>query len=158
MNPLWWSISQVWELCHRTPLFPQIFLIYARPPVLGMTLNCIIMPHDYYDNMWHVLMVKIPCIGYNLWTWSINFKALCCQLMTIGDSGYRQHGMSMLFFRKQWWLVWELCCHTPLFPQFLSIYCKTSCPRHDVKLHNYASRLLQQHVARAYGQDTLYWL
>ena len=38
------------------------------------------------------------------------------------------------------------------------IYCKTSCPKHNVKLHNYASRLLRQHVARAYGQDTLYWL
>ena len=47
------------------PSFPQFPPIYARPPVLGTTLNCIIMPHDYYDNMWHVLMVKIPCIGYN---------------------------------------------------------------------------------------------
>ena len=54
--------------------------------------------------------------------------------------------------------LWELCRCTPLFPQFLPIYCKTSCPRHNVKLHNYASQLLRQHVARAYGQDTLYWL
>ena len=51
------------------PSYPSFFplsrLIYARPPVLGTTLNCIIMPHDYYDNTWHVLMVKIPCTGYN---------------------------------------------------------------------------------------------
>ena len=26
----------------------------------------------------------------------LNFKALCCQLTTIGDSGYQQHGMSTL--------------------------------------------------------------
>ena len=42
----------------------------------------------------------------------------------------------------------------PLFPQISPYLCKTSCPRHDVKLHNYASQLLRQHVARAYGQDT----
>ena len=84
----------LWELCHHTPLFPLFFLFIATPPVLSTTLNCIIMPHDYYNNTWHVLMVKIPCIGYNSWTWSINFKALRCQLTTIGDSGYRQHGMS----------------------------------------------------------------
>ena len=47
------------------PLFPLLFLFIARPPVLSTTLNCIIMPHDYYDNTWHVPMVKIPCIGYN---------------------------------------------------------------------------------------------
>ena len=48
------------------PLFFLNFsLIIARPPVLSTTLNCIIMPHNYYDNTWHVLMVKIPCIGYN---------------------------------------------------------------------------------------------
>ena len=48
------------------PLFFLSFLLFiARPPVLSTMLNCIIMPHDYYDNMWHVLMVKIPCIGYN---------------------------------------------------------------------------------------------
>ena len=87
---------QLWELCHRTPLFPLFPPIYARSPVLSTTLNCIIMPHDYYDNTWHMLMVKIPCIGYNSWTWSINFKALHCQLTTIGDSGYWQHGMSTL--------------------------------------------------------------
>ena len=46
--------------------FLNFFLFIARPPVLGTTLNCIIMPHDYYNNMWHVPMVKIPCIGYNL--------------------------------------------------------------------------------------------
>ena len=46
----------------------------------------------------------------------------------------------------------------PLFFLYFPIYCKTSCPRHDIKLHNYASQLLRQHVARAYGQDTLYWL
>ena len=34
--------------------------------------------------------------------------------------------------------LWELCRRYPLFPQFLPIYCKTSCPKHDVKLHNYA--------------------
>ena len=89
-------VYDVWELCCRTPLFPLFFLFIARPPVLGMTLNCIIMPHDYYNNTWHMLMVKIPCIGYNSWTWSINFKALRCQLMTIGDSDYWQHGMSTL--------------------------------------------------------------
>ena len=93
-EPEWCSASVLWELCRHTPLFPLFCPIYARPPVLGMMLNCIIMPHDYYDNTWHVLMIKIPCIGYNSWTWSINFKALCCQLTTIGDSGYRQHGMS----------------------------------------------------------------
>ena len=76
--------------------FLNFFLFIARPPVLGTTLNCIIMPHDYYDNTWHVPMVKIPCIGYNSWTWSINFKALRCQLTTMGDSGYRQHRMSTL--------------------------------------------------------------
>ena len=27
---------------------------------------------------------------------ALNFKALCCQLMTIGDSGYQQHGMHIL--------------------------------------------------------------
>ena len=54
--------------------FPQFPPIYTRPPVLGTMLNCIIMPHNYYNNTWHVLMVKVPCIGYNLWTWSINFK------------------------------------------------------------------------------------
>ena len=89
-------IQFLWELCCRTLLFPLFHLIYARPPVLGMTLNCIIMPHDYYNNTWHMLMVKIPCIGYNLWSWSINFKALRYQLTTIGDSGYRQHGISTL--------------------------------------------------------------
>ena len=46
----------------------------------------------------------------------------------------------------------------PSFSSIFPIYCKTSCPKHDIKLHNYASRLLRQHVARAYGQDTLYWL
>ena len=45
--------------------FHQILFIYARPPIPSTTLNCIIMPHDYYNNTWHVLMVKIPCIGYN---------------------------------------------------------------------------------------------
>ena len=45
------------------PLFFPLFrLIYARPPVLDTTLNCIIMPHNYYDNTWHVLMVKIPVL------------------------------------------------------------------------------------------------
>ena len=43
----------------------------------------------------------------------------------------------------------------PSFSSIFPIYCKTSCPRHNIKLHNYASRLLQQHVARAYGQDTV---
>ena len=54
--------------------------------------------------------------------------------------------------------VWDLVRIMPSHPSFSSIspiYCKTSCPRHDVKLHNYASRLLQQHMARAYGQDTV---
>ena len=46
----------------------------------------------------------------------------------------------------------------PSFSSIFPIYYKTSCPRHDVKLHNYASRLLRQHVAQAYSQDTLYWL
>ena len=46
----------------------------------------------------------------------------------------------------------------PSFSSIFPIYCKTSCPKHDIKLHNYASQLLQQHVAHAYGQDTLYWL
>ena len=48
------------------------------------------------------------------------------------DEGHKQEifGLSLR--------VWELCCRYPLFPQFLPIYCKTSCPRHDVKLHNYA--------------------
>ena len=55
--------------CENYAVVPLFFLNFslfiARPPVLGMMLNCIIMPHDYYDNTWHVLMVKIPCIGYN---------------------------------------------------------------------------------------------
>ena len=34
--------------------------------------------------------------------------------------------------------LWELCRRTPLCPLFLPIYCKTSCPKDDVKLHNYA--------------------
>ena len=46
----------------------------------------------------------------------------------------------------------------PLFSSISPYLCKTSCPRHDIKLHNYASLLLRQHVAHAYGQDTLYWL
>ena len=49
----------------------------------------------------------------------------------------------------------------PSYPSFSSIspyLCKTSCPKHNIKLHNYASRLLRQHMAHAYGQDTLYWL
>ena len=60
----------VLELCENYAVVPLFFLNFSlfivRPPVLGTTLNCIIMPHDYYDNTWHVLMVKIPCIGYNL--------------------------------------------------------------------------------------------
>ena len=55
--------------CENYAVVPLFFLYFslfiAKPPVLGTTLNCIIMPHDYYDNTWHVLMVKIPCIGYN---------------------------------------------------------------------------------------------
>ena len=55
--------------CENYAVVPLFFLYFslfiARPPVLSITLNCIIMPHDYYDNTWHVLMVKIPCIGYN---------------------------------------------------------------------------------------------
>ena len=46
--------------------FLNFSLFITRPPVLSTMLNCIIMPHNYYDNMWHVPMVKIPCIGYNL--------------------------------------------------------------------------------------------
>ena len=57
------------ESCENYAVIPVFFLKFslfiARPPVLGTTLNCIIMPHNYYDNTWHVLMVKIPCIGYN---------------------------------------------------------------------------------------------
>ena len=56
-------------MCENYAIVPLFFfsfsLFIARPPVLGTTLNCIIMPHDYYNNTWHVLMVKIPCIGYN---------------------------------------------------------------------------------------------
>ena len=48
-----------------TLFFLSFFPFIARPPVLSTTLNCIIMPHDYYHNTWHVPMVKIPCIGYN---------------------------------------------------------------------------------------------
>ena len=56
-------------ICENYAVVPLFFLYFslfiARPPVLSTTLNCIIMPHDYYDNTWHVLMVKISCIGYN---------------------------------------------------------------------------------------------
>ena len=42
------------EYCENYAVKPLFFLsfsfIYARPPVLGTTLNCIIMPHDYYNN------------------------------------------------------------------------------------------------------------
>ena len=61
--------GHVMGMCENYAVVPLFFLNFslfiARPPVLGMMLNCIIMPHNYYDNTWHVLMVKIPCIGYN---------------------------------------------------------------------------------------------
>ena len=56
---IWGPIFYLLELCRHTPLFPLFLLIYARPPVLGTTLNCIIMPHNYYDNMWHMLIVRV---------------------------------------------------------------------------------------------------
>ena len=67
--PLSKTMSMTLPLCENyaiEPLFFLNFLLFiARPPVLGTTLNCIIMPHNYYGNTWHMLMVKIPCIGYN---------------------------------------------------------------------------------------------
>ena len=42
----------------------------------------------------------------------------------------------------------------PLFPSISLYLCKTSCPKHNIKLHNYATQLLRQHMACAYGQDT----
>ena len=74
------SNKKLTSRCENYAIVPLFFLYFslfiARPPVLSTTLNCIIMPHDYYDNTWNMLMVKITCIGYNSWTWSINFKAL----------------------------------------------------------------------------------
>ena len=68
-NKKHYIITSKYRWCENYAVVPlfflNFFLFIARPPVLSTTINCIIMPHDYYDNTWHVLMVKIPCIGYN---------------------------------------------------------------------------------------------
>ena len=79
-----------------------------------MMLNCVIMPQNYYDNTWHMLMVKMSL--YVLWF--LNFKA------TLEGP-----------------LLPTYCENYAVVPSFSSIspyLCKTSCPKHDVELHNYA--------------------
>ena len=61
-----------------------------------------------------------------------------------------------------WWSVrysvWELCCRYPLFPQFPLFIARPPVLSTTLNCIIMLSRLLRQHVARAYGQDTLYWL
>ena len=87
---------EVWELCQCHLLFLISFFICISP-VLSMALNCIIM------HLWLLQQHVERVYGQDTLVWAIirelqqpHLKALRYPLTTIEDSGYWQHGMSMI--------------------------------------------------------------